>query len=100
MATKAKTKKASVKKAAKVVGGVRLDPNLRLIPGNTVSFVAEYRPGRVQAKIVTPRDSWVVAASTLRDDSRVSKILEVPGEISVEFYEDGDLFAAGTWQVG
>ena len=81
------------------VGGIRLDPNLALTPGNAVTFVAEGRPGRVQAKIVTAKDSWLVAASLGSGDARVSKILEVPGDITVEFYEDGKLYASGTWEV-
>ena len=95
--TKVRPSRASTKA---VTGGVSLDPNLPLIPGNAVSFVAEERPGRVQAKIVTAKDSWLVAASNIGGDARVSKILEVPGEITVEFYEDGKLYASGTWTVG
>lgn len=82
-------------------GGVTLDPaSIALLPGNTVSFVAEEREGRVQAKIITGKDSWLVAASNGGGDARVSKILEVAGEITVEFYEDGELYASGTWPVG
>jgi hypothetical protein len=82
------------------LGGIRLDPNLALTPGNAVTFVAEERAGRVQVKIITVKDSWLVAASNGGGDARVSKILEVPGPITVEFYEDGKLYASGTWQVG
>lgn len=84
-------------------GGVVLDPaSVALIPGNTVSFVAEDRPDatRIQAKIITSRETWMVATSRDSTNARVSKILEVPGEITVEFYEDGKLYASGTWTVG
>jgi hypothetical protein len=87
-------------KAASANGGVRLDPNLRLIPGNAVTFVAEGREGRTQAKIITSSESWIVATSSGPGEERVSKILERPGEITVEFYEDGKKYASGTWQVG
>ena len=121
MATKTTTKKASgttkakkvdkvdttveqdetkVKPSKSTTGNVRLDPNLALIPGNSVTFVAPAKEGRVQAKIVTARDSWLVAASLRGDEARVSKILEVPGDITVEFYADGKKYASGSWKVG
>ncbi len=122
MATKTTTKKASTKKpSAKKVdkvdttvegdetkvkpsrsttGNIRLDPNLALIPGNSVTFVAPAKDGRLQAKIITARDSWLVAASVRGDEARVSKILEVPGDITVEFYADGKKYASGSWTVG
>jgi hypothetical protein len=90
---------SKAKTSSKKAGSVRLDPNLALVPGNAVTFVAEAREGRVQAKIVTAKDSWIVAAS-VGSEARVSKILEVPGELTVEFYEDGKLYASGTWNVG
>lgn len=89
--------------SSKKNGGVRLDPDLPLLPGNTVTFVAEGREGRTQAKIVTAKDSWLVATSTGAQgaEERVSKIIETGhGEITVEFYEDGKLYASGTWPVG
>lgn len=101
MATK--KKKPAAKKAAPAKGaqgGVRLDPDLALIPGNTATFVAEARDGRVMAKIVTARDSWMVAASGGSGDARVSRILETAGPISVTFYEDGKEYASGSWTVG
>lgn len=87
-------------KAASTEGGIRLDPNLRLIPGNSVTFVAEGREGRTQAKIITSSESWIVATSSGPNEERVSKILERPGDITVEFYEDGKMYASGTWPVG
>lgn len=85
------------------VGGVRIDPNLPLIPGNSVTFVAEGREGRTMAKISTARGSDWVATSTgvAANEERVSKILESGhGDVTVEFYEDGELYASGTWPVG
>lgn len=93
-------KKSSAKKVDKP-GTVRLDPDLPLLPGNTVSFVAEGREGRTQAKITTAKDSWLVATSTGSNEERVSKIIETGhGVITVEFFEDGELYASGTWSVG
>lgn len=87
--------------ARKTGSGVRIDPNLPLLPGNSVSFVADAGDGVIQAKIVTAKDSWLVAASTNGGYARVSKIIETGhGEITVEFYEDGKLYASGTWTVG
>lgn len=100
-ATRDETKvRPSSAETASTDGGIRLDPNLPLTPGNAVTFVAEHREGRVQAKIITARDSWLVAASMGSGDARVSKIIEVPGDITVEFYADGKLYASGTWPVG
>lgn len=92
-------KKKSAAKPAAAKGGIRLDPNLPLIPGNSVSFVAEERPGRVMAKIITARETWMVAASNGGGDARVTKILETGGDITVEFSEDGKLYASDTWTV-
>lgn len=102
MAAKKKTAKTPVAKAEapEVVGGIRLDPDLRLIPGNSVTFVAEGREGRTQAKIITSNETWVVATSSGPNEERVSKILERPGDITVEFYENGKKYASGTWPVG
>lgn len=104
----AKKKPAAKKPAAKAeasskTGSVRIDPNLPLLPGNTVTFVAEGREGRTMAKIVTARGTDWVASSTgvAANEERVSKILETGhDEITVEFYEDGKLYASGTWPVG
>lgn len=55
------------------------------------------------AKIVTARGTDWVASSTgvAANEERVSKILETGhDEITVEFYEDGKLYASGTWPVG
>jgi len=90
---------ASSRKSRK--GDVRLDPQGALLPGNTVTFVADEGEGVVQAKIITAKDSWLVAASNTAGGARVSKIIETGhGEITVEFYEDGKLYASGTWTVG
>lgn len=91
-----------VKPSKSTTGTIRLDPaNVALLPGNTVTFVAEGREGRTQAKIVTAKDSWLVATSSGQDEERVSKIIETGhGEISVEFFEDGKSYAKGTWPVG
>jgi hypothetical protein len=89
-----------VKPSTSKTGTVSLDPNLPLLPGNTANFVAESRDGRVQAKIITAKDSWLVAASQSGDYARVSKIIETGhGEITVEFYADDKLYASGTWPV-
>lgn len=97
------SKPASGKVASPEIGSIRLDPHLPLLPGNTVTFVAEGREGRTMAKISTARGSAWVATSTGRaaNEERVSKIIESGhGDITVEFYEDGELYAFGTWPVG
>ncbi len=96
--TETKVKPSTSKK-----GSVRIDPNVALLPGNTVTFVAEAREGLVMAKIITAKDSWLVKTSTgvQANEERVSKIIETGhGEITVEFYEDGKKYASGTWPVG
>lgn len=80
---------------------VRLDPpSVRLVPGNSVTFVADEGDGRVQAKITTARGSVLVTASNGHGDARVSKILETNDEIVVEFFDDGKKYASGTFKVG
>lgn len=102
-AAKKPAAKKSVVKTVADVGGVRIDPNLPLIPGNSVTFVAEGRAGRTMAQVRTDRGSYWVATSTgvAANEERISKILESDhGNISVGFYEDGELYAFGTWPIG
>lgn len=102
---KAKTtaKKAPVKKVvapvAVVLESVRLDPDLGLIPGNSVTFVAREAKGRAAVKISTNRGNWMGTPSNTPSGARQSKILD-PGPITVTFYEDGSAYAEGSWTVG
>lgn len=108
MATKAKTssKKTSSKKVEvtqeSAVGAVRIDPDFPPIPGNTVNFNAQApeNAGRLTAKISGPRGPWFASLTPGGSgDLRVSKIIEVPGTITVEFFNDGKKFAEGSWDV-
>jgi hypothetical protein len=103
VATKTKTKKAASKaapKAAPIVEyeSIRLDPDLPLVPGNSVTFVARPAAGRASVKISTDRGDWMGAPSSTPSGVRQSKILE-PGPISVTFYEEGEPYAQGSWEV-
>lgn len=109
-AKKTSTTKASPKPTAKKVvtevdetyGSVSISPNLPPIPGNTVTFYAKAPEdaGRLTAKISGPRGPWFANLTEGGDgDLRVSKIIEVPGTITVEFFNDGKSFAKGSWEV-
>ena len=107
MATK--TAKKSSKTSSKVevevdetYGSVRISPDLDPIPGNTVTFYAKAPEdaGRLTAKIDGPRGPWFANLVEGGDgDLRVSKIIEVPGTITVSFFNDGKQFAKGSWEV-
>lgn len=91
-ATKAKAAKRST-------GSVRLDPDLPLVHGNTVTFVAPEGDGRVLAKLETPQGVQWIGTSNGQGDARISWIVQVSGDITVGFYNDGDLYAEGTFTV-
>lgn len=82
-------------------GQVRLDPNLPLLPGNSVSF---YTPvpedaGRLTVKITDARGP--VFANVVpggNGDLRISKIVETAGTYKVEFFNDGKKFASGEFE--
>lgn len=83
-------------------GKVHLDPpNIKLIPGNSVSFWAETKgDGRQSVKVSTARDTWIGKPSVNGGVARTSKILETAhGEITVTFYEDGKAYASGKFPV-
>ena len=101
MATKKTAKTAPKKAAASGLGAVTLDPNLPLLPGRTVTFIASPRTfGRAAVKIVTARDTWMGVPSISGGFARQAKIIETGlGEITVTFYEDGEAYAEGTFSV-
>ena len=77
---------------------VRLDPNLPLTPGNTVSFYTEVpeNPGRLSVKITDPRGPvFTNVVPGGNGDLRISKIIETAGTYKVEFFNDGKKFASG-----
>lgn len=92
--------KPSPDPAKRTVGDVRVDPPLGILQGHVPTFVAPEGKGRVMAKIITPRQTVWVVASNGNGDARVSKVMEGPGDVTVEFYDDGKLYASGTWSVG
>lgn len=85
----------------KGLSGVRIDPaNVRLIPGNSVTFIADDKKGRVTASITSDRGVRFVTASRNQGEARVGTILEVAGTVEVEFFENGEPYARGSWPVG
>ena len=116
MATKTTaTKKAAPKKAAasratatpkaattpkKLLAAVRIDPNLPLRPGNSVTFVADAPKGRPGVSVTTNRDAWAGKPSVSKTEARISKIIETGhGTVDVVFTDDGEAYASGTFEV-
>jgi hypothetical protein len=94
-----KAEKAEQAKGHKANGGVRLDPNLPLVVGNSVTFVADEGKGRVMVRLETAQGVNWVAASNGHGDARVSLIIQVKGDIKVDFHSDGKKYASGTFTV-
>ena len=104
-AKKAAPKKAAAPKAeapAKAsLSPIGIDPaEIKLTPGNTVTFYCE-DPGaeRVSATIAAGGGTSYLRPARSSDRLTVSKIIERAGNITVEFYADGKLFASDTFTV-
>jgi len=99
--TSSKAKAAAPKKAASTKSqGVRLDPNLPLVPGNSVNFVTEVPEDgdRFSVKISNDRGTTLNEISSTGGDLRINRIVETGwGTTTVEFYADGKKFAEGTF---
>lgn len=89
---------ASKKKAkAQDTASVRIDPALPLLVGNSVTFVADDRDGRVMAKVVMGGFSVLTAPSRNDGEVRITRIIERPGDVTVSFMENGKVYAEGSW---
>lgn len=89
------------KKAATSDGSVRVDPNLPLTPGNTVSFYTDVPEdaGRLSVKITDQRGPVMTnVVPGGNGDLRISKIIETDGTYKVEFFNDGTSFASGEFE--
>ena len=87
------------KKAKKAAADVRIDPNLPLILGNTVTFVAPEGEGLVKAKLVASNGTYWVKATNGSGDARISWIVQGTDEVTVEFHDDGKKYAEGTFSI-
>jgi hypothetical protein len=84
----------------KATQGVRLDPNLPLVPGNSVSFVTDVPENgdRFSVKISNDRGTTLNNISSTGGDLRIGRIVESGwGTTTVEFYADGKKFAEGSF---
>lgn len=97
------TKEPAKSGKADVGSGVRLDSQqTTLIPGNTVTFVGDVPDdaGKITAKITAPGGPFFANLAPGGDgDVRLSKIIERPGKIKVELFNDGKKYAEGNWEV-
>lgn len=102
MARRKTAAKEPAEKAVPVptIEAVTLTPSLTLMPGNLATFTARRGEGVVTAQISTNFGTWTGPAANTPDNAIVSKLIETGHMfVTVQFFEDGTEFAAGTFTV-
>jgi hypothetical protein len=87
----------AAKKTAKST--LRLSPNLPLIPGNSVTFLADGGEGVATARVISNGVVWEGAVSSTEDEIGHTVLLERSGPLEITFYRDGKEVARGSYEV-